>query len=237
MGYSGAQIGAFVLIIALSIVGWLVQMRLKSVFEKYSNIPSVGGLTGAQAAEKMLNDMGISDVKVVATSGALTDHYNPTTKTIALSEPVYGSRSVAAVAVACHECGHAVQHAKAYKPLVLRSVMVPSVSFSSRYAQWLVFGGLVLASSGFGMMLCWIGVGMMGMAALFSIVTLPVEYNASNRALEWMRMAGVVYGEQEKQARIALNWAARTYLVAALSAVASLLYYVMLIMGGGRRRD
>ncbi len=236
-GYSTGQIGAFALIIWLAIVGFAVQSRLKSVFEEYSKVPSIGGLTGQKAAEKMLNDMGISDVKVVSTTGRLTDNYNPATKTIALSEPVYNSMSVAAVAVACHECGHAVQHARAYKPLVLRSIMVPAVSFSSSYAQWVIFGGLILAStSGVGMTLCWVGVGMMAVAAFFTIVTLPVEYNASSRAMEWMRTAGVVYGEQEKQAKTALDWAARTYLVAALSAIASLLYYVMIIMGG-RRRD
>lgn len=234
-GYSPEQLGAFALIIVMAIAGWMVQSRLKSVFEKYSQIRSIGGLTGCQAAEKMLNDCGISDVKVVAVGGTLTDHYNPATKTVSLSEPVFNSMSVAAVAVACHEVGHAVQHARSYSPLVLRSVMVPAVNISARYSQWIIFGGLILASSGLGMTLCWIGVGMMAVAALFSIVTLPVEYNASNRAMEWMRSAGAVYGEQEKQAQTALNWAARTYLVAALSAIASLLYYVLMIMGGSRR--
>ncbi len=237
MTFQVTQMGAFALMIGLAIIGYAVQSRLRSVFEKYSQIPSISGLTGAQAAEKMLNDSGISDVKVVAVAGSLTDHYNPATKTVALSESVYGSRSVAAVAVACHECGHAVQHARSYKPLVLRSIMVPAVSFSSRYSQWVIFGGFMLASSGMGMTMCWVGVGMMAVAALFSIVTLPVEYNASNRAMEWMRAAGAVYGEQEGQAQTALNWAARTYLVAALSAIATLLYYVMIIMGGGRRRS
>ncbi len=230
-----SQTEAFWLMIAVGIIGFLVQAKLKSVFSKYSEVPSPNGMSGRQAAEAMLRDFGISNVRVISTPGALTDHFDPRNMTVNLSESVYDSRSVAAVAVACHECGHAVQHAEAYAPLVMRSQLVPLVSFSSRFSTWVIIAGIMLISSGIGELLCWIGIGMIGMTALFSLITLPVEYNASSRALQWMESSGVAHGEQLSQAKEALSWAARTYVVAALSAIATLLYYLMIMLG--RRRD
>ncbi len=234
-GYSQfTSSGAFFLMIAIAIVGFAVQFKLKSVFSKYSEVPSPNGMSGREAAEQMLRDNNISNVRVLSVAGQLTDHFDPRNMTVNLSESVYSSRSVSAIAVACHECGHAVQHATAYGPLVLRSQLVPVVSFSSRMATWVIIAGMLLISSGIGEAICWVGIGMIAMSAIFSIVTLPVEYNASARALAWLNESGTARGEQLKQADEALSWAARTYLVAALSAVATLLYYVMIIMG--RRR-
>ena len=224
--YSAASTGMFFLIIAIGIVGYIVQARLQSVFKKYSKVQFPGGLTGAEVAEKMLRDNNIHNVKVTHVGGHLTDHFNPQTMTVNLSDSVYSSSSVAAAAVAAHECGHAVQHARGYAPLALRSQLVPVVQFASSSAMWVILLGLVL---------CWIGVGMIAMSALFSLITLPVEYNASARALEWLQTSRTMEGAQLAQAREALSWAARTYLVAALSAIASVLYYVLLILGG--RRD
>ncbi|MFI3302436.1 MAG: zinc metallopeptidase [Rikenellaceae bacterium] len=226
--------GAFFLMIAIGIVGFIVQQRLQYVFKKYAQVASPNGMSGAEAAMKMLRDNNIHDVKVTHVGGHLTDHYNPATKTVNLSDSVYSSRSVSAVAVACHECGHAIQHAREYAPLVLRSQLVPLVSFSSRMATWVIIAGMLLLSSGLGEPICWVGIAMIGMSALFSIVTLPVEYNASSRALEWMESSRTVQGVALTQASEALRWAARTYLVAALSAIATVLYYVMIVMG---RRD
>ncbi len=232
--YSAATGGMFLLIIAIGIIGYLVQARLQSVFRKYSRVQFPGGLTGAQVAEKMLRDNNIHGVKVTHVKGHLTDHFNPQTMTVNLSDSVYSSTSVAAAAVAAHECGHAVQHARGYAPLVLRSQLVPVVQFASSAATWVILLGLVILASTQNELLCWIGVGMIAMSALFSLVTLPVEYNASARALEWLQASRTMSGVQLTQAREALSWAARTYLVAALSAIASVLYYVFLILG---RRD
>lgn len=227
-------LGSYLLIIAIGIVGWIVQARLQSVFTKYSKVQFPGGLTGAEVAEKMLRDNRIYNVKVTHVAGHLTDHFDPRSMTVNLSDSVYSSRSVAAAAVAAHECGHAVQHARAYAPLVLRSQLVPVVSFASRAAMWVIIIGLAIMASTDNALVCWIGVGMIAMSALFSIVTLPVEYNASERALAWLESSRTMQGAQLAQAREALRWAARTYLVAALSAIASLLYYILLILG---RRD
>ena len=232
--YSAATMGMFILIIVIGVLGYIVQARLQSVFRKYSRVPFPGGLTGAEVAEKMLRDHGIHNVRVTHVAGQLTDHFNPRTMTVNLSDSVYSSNSVAAAAVAAHECGHAVQHAEGYGPLVLRSRLVPVVSFSSQMATWVILIGLGILATTQNELLCWIGVGMIAMSALFSIVTLPVEYNASARALAWLESSGTIAGAQVGQAREALGWAARTYLVAALSAIASLLYYVFLILG---RRD
>ncbi len=228
------QTGMFLLMILIGIAGWIVQARLQAVFKKYAEVPFPGGMTGAEVAEKMLRDHNIHNVRVTHIRGQLTDHFNPQTMTVNLSDTVYGSRSVAAAAVAAHECGHAVQHARAYAPLVLRSQLVPVVQFASTAATWVILAGLVLLATTRNELLCWIGVGMIALSALFSLVTLPVEYNASERALEWLRSSRIMAEPQLGQARIALRWAARTYLVAALSAVASVLYYVFLILG---RRD
>ena len=233
--YSAASTGMFFLIIAIGIVGYIVQARLQSVFKKYSKVQFPGGLTGAEVAEKMLRDNNIHNVKVTHVGGLLTDHFNPQTMTVNLSDSVYSSSSVAAAAVAAHECGHAVQHARGYAPLALRSQLVPVVQFASSSAMWVILLGLVILATTQNELLCWIGVGMIAMSALFSLITLPVEYNASARALEWLQTSRTMEGAQLAQAREALSWAARTYLVAALSAIASVLYYVLLILGG--RRD
>ncbi|HBX91062.1 zinc metallopeptidase [Alistipes sp.] len=233
-GYSAATTGMFLLMILIGVAGYAVQARLQSVFKKYSRVQFPGGLTGAEVAEKMLRDNHIHNVKVTHVKGHLTDHFNPQTMTVNLSDSVYSSTSVAAAAVAAHECGHAVQHARGYAPLVMRSQLVPVVQFASSAATWVIIAGLVLLASTQNDIVCWIGVGLIGMTALFSLITLPVEYNASERALEWLQTSRTMQGAQLVQAREALRWAARTYLVAALSAVASVLYWVFVILG---RRD
>lgn len=232
--YDTATTGMIFLIVVIGVVGYMVQARLQSVFKKYSKVRFPGGLTGAEVAEKMLRDNNIHNVKVTHVKGHLTDHFNPQTMTVNLSDALYGSDSVAAAAVAAHECGHAIQHAREYAPLKLRSQLVPAVQFASTAATWVIIAGLVLLAATQNEILCWIGVGMIAMSAIFSIVTLPVEYNASARALEWLEASRTMQGAQLVQAKEALSWAARTYLVAALSAVASVLYYVFLILG---RRD
>ncbi len=220
----------FILIIIIAVVGFIVQAKLQSVFKKYSQVMFPGGLTGRDVAEKMLRDNGIYDVKVTCTPGHLTDHYNPATKTVNLSESVYNSNSVAAAAVAAHECGHAVQHAREYAPLKMRSALVPIVQFSSMWSTWVVIAGILVMNT--FPALFWIGIAMIAMSALFSLITLPVEYNASARAMDWLESTHTLVGDQVGQARIALSWAARTYLVAALSAIATLIYYL-----GFARRD
>lgn len=219
----------WLLIIIIGVVGLIVQFRLQSVFKKYSKVMFPGGLTGRDVAEKMLRDNGIRDVKVVSTPGHLTDHYNPKTRTVNLSESVYASNSVAAAAVAAHECGHAVQHARAYAPLEMRSALVPVISFSSMWSTWVIIAGILLINT--FPALFWIGIVMVALSALFSLVTLPVEYNASARAMEWLKSSGTLQGVQVAQAKEALSWAARTYLVAALSAIATLLYYLSFARG------
>ena len=227
----------WILFIGIALASWLVQANLKNKFEKYSKIPIDGGLTGRDIAVKMLHDNGIYDVEVVSTSGSLTDHYNPANKTVNLSEDVYDTCSVAAAAVAAHECGHAVQHARGYAPLELRSQLVPIVNFSARTATFVLIAGIILLATTDNAWVCWIGVGLIAVSALFSIVTLPVEYNASERALAWLESSRTMQGAELAQAREALTWAARTYLVAALSAIATVLYYAMLILGRGNNRD
>lgn len=222
---------SFLLIIIIGVVGFIVQARLQSVFKKYSREPFPGGFTGKDVAEKMLRDNGIYDVKVVSTRGHLTDHYNPATRTVNLSESVYSSASIAAAAVAAHECGHAVQHATGYAPLRLRSALVPIIQFSSSLSTWVIILGIVLLNS--FPAIFWVGIAMIAASALFSIVTLPVEYNASARALAWLEGNRVLTAEQMQGARTSLIWAARTYLVAALSAIATLLYY----LGFARNND
>jgi Zn-dependent membrane protease YugP len=191
-------------------------------------------MSGKEIAEKMLADNGIYDVEVISTAGQLTDHYNPKNKTVNLSEAVYNQRNAAAAAVAAHECGHAVQHAKAYSWLQMRSQMVPVVSVASGLSQWLIIGGLVLgaaAGAGFGWWIAIAGLGLMGMATIFSFVTLPVEYDASNRALAWLKNKHMLSQEEYAGAEDALKWAARTYLVAALGALASLIYWAFQLLG------
>ncbi len=212
------------LIIIIGVFGMIVQGRLQSVFSKYSKVPF--GLTGKQVAEKMLRDNGIHDVTVVATRGNLTDNYNPKTRTVNLSEGVFNSDSVAAAAVAAHECGHAVQDATQYAPLKMRAAMVPVISFSSRFSTLIIILGAIIAGSTGNPIVLWIGIGLIALAALFAIITLPVEYNASARALQWLRSSNTLSETGVQQASIPLKWAARTYLVAALSAIAVLLYWI-----------
>lgn len=217
------------LLVGVGVIGFIVQAKLRSVFKKYSKVVFSGGLTGKDVAEKMLRDNGITDVTVTHTHGQLTNHYNPATKTVNLSDNVYNSNSVAAAAVAAHECGHAVQHAVGYAPLKLRSALVPVTQFSSKWAFLFLIAGIVLMWSAnlpqFAWVF-WVGIAMIGAAAVFSVVTLPVEYNASNRAMVWLEGQHILSREQQLQAREALSWAARTYLVAAIAAVATLLYYL-----------
>ncbi len=220
----------FILIIVIAVVGFIVQAKLKSVFSKYSEVPFPKGLTGREVAEKMLHDNGIYDVRVISTPGSLTDHYNPQKKTVNLSEDVYNTCSVSAAAVAAHECGHAVQHAESYAPLKMRSALVPVVSFSSMWAQIILIIGVFTINS--FPALFWVGIFMLASVVIFSLITLPVEYNASSRALRWLYTTHTVEGKEYEQAKEALSWAARTYVVAALSALATLIYYL-----GFARRD
>ncbi len=224
----------FILIGAIALFSWIVSSRLKSKFEKYSKVQLRNGMSGAEIAEKMLSDNGIYDVKVISTPGRLTDHYNPTNKTVNLSEAVYNQRNAAAAAVAAHEVGHAVQHAQAYSWLQMRSKMVPVIGVASSMSQWLVMGGLILGiadKSGIGMTVAVIGLICMAIATTFSFVTLPVEYDASNRALAWLKNKNMLSQQEYAGAEDALKWAARTYLVAALGALANLLYWAWRILG------
>ena len=226
----------YILIGAIALASWLVSNTLKNKFKKCSKIQLRNGMSGAEIATKMLADNGIFDVKVISTPGRLTDHYNPADKTVNLSESVYNQRNAAAAAVAAHECGHAVQHAKAYSYLTMRSQLVPIVSVTSKFSQWLVIGGLIMGAasnaSGIGFYIAIAGLVFMGFATLFSFVTLPVEYDASNRALAWLQSKNMVSQEELAGATDALKWAARTYLVAALGSLATLLYWGMQILGG-----
>lgn len=215
-------------------VSWYVSWRLKSKFEHYSQVHLRNGLSGKEVAEKMLRDNGINDVQVMSVPGQLTDHYNPENKTVNLSEAVYMQRNAAAAAVAAHECGHAVQHKVGYSMLQLRSKLVPVVSISSNLMQFVIMGGiLVMAMSGNKLILA-IGVIMFALTTLFAFVTLPVEYDASNRAMKWLRDTGTVTSEEYVGVKDSLKWAARTYVVAAIGSLVQLLYFVSLLMGGRR---
>ncbi len=225
----------YILLGAIALVSWLVSSKLKSKFKHYSKVHLRNGMSGAEIAEKMLADHGIRDVKVVSTSGMLTDHYNPVNKTVNLSESVYNQRNAASAAVAAHECGHAVQHAQAYEWLTLRSKLVPVVSVTSGMSTWIVFGGIILgaaAGAGLGFWVAVTGLILMGLATLFSFITLPVEYDASNRALAWLKQKNMVTQEEFKGSEDALNWAARTYLVAAIGSLATLVYWGLQVLGG-----
>ena len=228
------MIGYYILIGAIALVSWLVSNQLKKKFEFYSKVQLRNGMSGAEIAQRMLEDHGIYDVKVISTPGRLTDHYNPADKTVNLSEAVYNQRNAAAAAVAAHEVGHAVQHATAYEWLTMRSKLVPVVSVSSGMSQWLVIGGLILGAasgSAFGFYIAVAGLIMMALATAFSFITLPVEYDASNRALAWLKKANMVGQQEYAGAEDSLKWAARTYLVAAIGALASLLYWALQVFG------
>ena len=232
------MIGYYILIGIIALVSWAVSSKLKSKFEHYSKVHLRNGMSGAEIAEKMLADNGITDVRVISTPGQLTDHYNPTNKTVNLSESVYNQRNASAAAVAAHECGHAVQHATAYNMLQMRSKLVPIVNVSSSMSQWLIIGGLILgaaANVGFGYYIAVLGLVLMTIATVFSFITLPVEYDASNRALAWLKNKNMLSQEEYAGAEDALKWAARTYVVAAIGALASLLYWALQVFGG--RRD
>ena len=210
-----------------------VQWRLRSKFAQYSEVGLQNGMSGKEIAEHMLADHGITDVRVISTPGQLTDHYNPADKTVNLSEGVYASRSVAAAAVAAHECGHAVQHATAYSMLKFRSAMVPALSVASRYMQWIIIIGIFMLQT--TMIPLAIGVGLFALTTLFSFITLPVEFDASRRALALVDSRGIVTTQEHGMAKDALKWAALTYVVAALGSLATLLWYAMILFGG--RRD
>lgn len=218
------------IMIVVMVLSFIVQQMLQSRFSKYSKVPVANGMSGAEVAQKMLHDHGIYDVKVVPARGMLTDHYNPQTKTVALSEGVYASRSVAAAAVAAHECGHAVQHAIGYAPLKMRSALVPVVSFASSIVQWVLLLGVLMINTFPGLL--WFGIILFASTTLFSFITLPVEVNASSRAVSWLGRSGITDTQTAPMAVDALKWAAYTYVVAALGSLATLLYYI-----GLARRD
>lgn len=222
----------WIIFIGFALLSWLVSANLKRKFEKYSQVPLPNGMTGRDVAEQMLHDNGIYDVQITCTPGQLTDHYNPMNKTVNLSEGVYYSNSIAAAAVAAHECGHAVQHATAYAPLKMRSALVPVVSFASNIVSWVLLGGMLLLHKFPELML--FGIILFATTTLFSFITLPVEINASQRALVWLSRAGITNVYTHDKAEDALKSAAYTYVVAALGSLASLMYYIMILMGGSR---
>ncbi|NER16966.1 zinc metallopeptidase [Spongiivirga citrea] len=224
----------YILVGGIALISMLVSNRLKSKFKHYSKVHLRNGMSGAEIAQKMLSDHGISDVKVISTPGRLTDHYNPRDKTVNLSEAVYSQRNAAAAAVAAHEVGHAVQHAQAYSWLTMRSQLVPVVGVASKFSMFAIMGGIILmsaASVGIGKMVLLVGLGMFAMGTLFSFITLPVEYDASNRALVWLERKNMVSREELSGAKDSLKWAARTYLVAALGSLATLVYFAFRFLG------
>ena len=223
------NIAVIFMFIGFMILSWIVSMVLKSKFKKYSKIPLDNGMSGKEVAERMLRDQGIYDVRVVSIEGQLTDHYNPADKTINLSPDVYNGRSISAAAVAAHETGHAVQHATAYAWLGFRSKLVPVVSVSSRFIQWILLAGILLVTVFPVILLA--GIVLFAMTTVFSFITLPVEINASNRALAWLSNAGITSYQNHDKAQDALKWAAYTYVMAALASLATLLYYIMIFLG------
>ena len=231
--FFGTNMSIWMIFIVFALLSWIVRKVLKSKFKKYSVILLPNGLTGKAVAEKMLRDNGITDVKVEHVPGQLTDHYNPATKIVNLSDDVFFGDSISAAAVAAHECGHAVQHANAYVFLNLRSKLVPAVSFASKWMQWILLAGILLLSS-FPQLLL-IGIALFALTTLFSFVTLPVEINASKRAIAWLSNAGITNVSTYPMATDALRWAAYTYVIAALGSLATLVYYIMIFMGGARR--
>jgi len=219
----------WVIFIGIVILSWVVSAIMKARFKKYSKIPVDNGMSGKEIAERMLRDHGIYDVTVESVQGQLTDHYNPDKKTINLSKDVYSSRSIAAAAVAAHETGHAVQHATAYAWLGFRSKMVPVVSFSSKWVTWVILAGILLINTFPALLFA--GITLFALTTLFSFITLPVEFNASQRALAWLSNGGITSYENQDRARDALKWAASTYVVAAIGSLATLLYYIMIFTG------
>jgi len=219
----------WVIFIGFMILSWVISLILKSKFKKYSKIPLENGMSGKEVAEKMLRDCGIYDVKIESVPGQLTDHYNPANKTINLSPEVFDGRSIASAAVAAHETGHAVQHAKAYAWLGFRSNLVPVVSFASKYVQWILLAGILVVQRFPALLLA--GIALFALTTIFSFITLPVEINASKRALVWLSSSGITTSENHDKATDALRWAAYTYVIAALGSLATLLYYIMIYLG------
>ncbi len=228
------MMGYYIIAGLIFLVSLYVSNKLKSKFKHYSKVHLQNGMSGREIAEKMLRDNGINDVKVISTPGQLTDHYNPSKKTVNLSEAVYTQRNAAAAAVAAHECGHAIQHANAYSWLQMRSQLVPVVSVASKFSQWAIFGGLILmtmVSVGIGQTVLLVGIVLYAMGTLFSFITLPVEYDASKRALVWLETGNMLNSQEHKAAEDSLKWAARTYVVAAIGSLATLLYFVSIYLG------
>ncbi len=225
--------GIYIIFGIFALISWAISSQLKSKFTKYSEMPLSNGMSGSEIATKMLSDAGIYNVKVISVQGQLTDHYNPTDKTVNLSHDVYHGRSVAAAAVAAHECGHAVQHAKSYAWLNMRSQLVPVVSVTSKYMQWILLAGIVLIN--FSTLPLGIGIALFSLTTLFSFITLPVEFDASNRALKWLEASRITSNTNHVYAKDALKWAAMTYVVAALGSLATLVYYIMIFVGNQRR--
>ncbi|GGG14659.1 membrane protein [Dokdonia pacifica] len=231
----GGYMGYYIIVGAIALISGLVSSKLKSKFKHYSKLHLRNGMSGAEIAEKMLADNGIRDVKVVSVRGQLTDHYNPRNKTVNLSEVVYSQRNAAAAAVAAHEVGHAVQHATAYSWLTMRSQLVPMVNIASKMSMWVIMGGVALmATTKIGGTVAIVGLALYAVGTLFSFITLPVEYDASNRALAWLESENMVTREEHAGAKDALKWAARTYVVAALGSLATLLYFALQVFGSRR---
>ena len=229
------HIGYYIIVGLIALISGLVSSRLKKKFKHYSKLHLKNGMSGAEIAEKMLADNGITDVQVVSVKGMLTDHYNPRNKTVNLSEGVYNQRNAAAAAVSAHEVGHAIQHATAYSWLTMRSQLVPVVNIASKMSQWVIIGGIALmATTAIGDTVAIVGLAMYGMGTLFSFVTLPVEYDASNRALAWLKDEQMVTTDEYAGAKDALKWAARTYVVAAVGSLATLLYFALQVFGSRR---
>ena len=226
------MIGSWIIFIVFALASWLISNQLKRRFQGYSEIATSNGMSGKDVAQKMLQDFGIKGVSIESVEGKLTDHYDPANKTINLSEDVYLGRNVAAAAVAAHECGHALQHAAAYQWLGLRSGLVPVVSFASQWMQWILLAGILLVNTFPAILLA--GIVLFALTTLFSFITLPVEINASHRALAWIRTSGVTNSQTQMKAEDALKWAGYTYIVAALGSLATLLYYIMIFMSGRR---
>ena len=226
------MMGIYLISIVFMLIGWLVSMQLKRKFKEYSLTPISSGMSGQQIAERMLRDNNIHDVKVISVEGRLTDHYNPLDKTVNLSHDVFYGRNAAAAAVSAHECGHAVQHARAYSMLQLRSALVPVVSFASQWVHWVLLAGIFMVNTFPSLLL--VGITLFAVTTSFSFITLPVEFDASKRALVWLESANITTPQEHTQSKDALWWAAMTYVVAALAALATLMYYVMIYMG---RRD
>jgi Zn-dependent membrane protease YugP len=229
-------LGYYLIAGIMFLVGMIVSGRLKAKFQEYGEIPMSNGMSGKEVAERMLHDNGIHDVRVQSVGGYLSDHYNPADKTVNLSPEVYAGRSISAAAVAAHECGHAVQHAAAYAPLKMRSALVPIVQISTTLSQWVILAGLGFMFGRSNPIILLIGIALFAMSTIFSIITLPVEYDASHRALRWMESRGITNRVEHDKAADALKWAARTYVVAAIASIATLLYYILLF-ANGRSRD